>query len=91
MPVRGGLRIGKRGRRPDEETHDADKEACDVRLSSPGEYGLYSNLSPVRDQPRWSQKKGLRIGEFLKRDTLSFNGYADPVARAPTSALTMAK
>ncbi len=29
---------------------------------------------------RWSQAKERRIGEFLKRETLMFNGYADQVA-----------
>ena len=32
------------------------------------------------DHPRWSQAKGRRIGDFFKRDTLMFNGYADEVA-----------
>jgi sulfoxide reductase catalytic subunit YedY len=44
------------------------------------EYGFYSNVNPNVDHPRWSQKKERRIGEFLKRDTLMFNGYGDQVA-----------
>jgi methionine sulfoxide reductase catalytic subunit len=32
------------------------------------------------DHPRWSQAKERRIGEFRRRDTLPFNGYADQVA-----------
>ena len=32
------------------------------------------------DHPRWSQAGGRRIGEFFKRKTLPFNGYADQVA-----------
>ncbi|MEN9507493.1 MAG: hypothetical protein RLZZ621_56, partial [Gemmatimonadota bacterium] len=32
------------------------------------------------DHPRWSQAKERRIGEFLKRNTLMFNGYANQVA-----------
>ncbi len=48
--------------------------------SAPKEYGFYSNVNPNRNHPRWSQKKERRIGEFLKRDTLMFNGYADQVA-----------
>lgn len=48
--------------------------------SAPNEYGFYSNVNPNRNHPRWSQKKERRIGEFLKRETLSFNGYADQVA-----------
>jgi len=48
--------------------------------SNPGEYGFYSNVNPAVDHPRWSQKRERRIGEFLKRKTLPFNGYADEVA-----------
>lgn len=48
--------------------------------SAPGEYGFYSNVNPDVDHPRWSQRKERRIGEFRKRDTLLFNGYADQVA-----------
>jgi sulfoxide reductase catalytic subunit YedY len=46
----------------------------------PNEYGFYSNVNPAVDHPRWSQKRERRIGEFGKRDTLPFNGYADQVA-----------
>jgi len=49
-------------------------------LSSPSEYGFYSNVNPDVDHPRWSQKKERRIGDFLKRKTRPFNGYADQVA-----------
>jgi len=31
-------------------------------------------------RPRWSQARERRIGEFSKRKTLLFNGYADQVA-----------
>ncbi|MBC7907714.1 MAG: protein-methionine-sulfoxide reductase catalytic subunit MsrP [Rhodospirillaceae bacterium] len=48
--------------------------------SAPGEYGFYSNVNPAVDHPRWSQAKERRIGEFLRRETLPFNGYADQVA-----------
>jgi len=44
------------------------------------EYGFYSNVNPEVDHPRWSQRKERRIGEFLKRKTLPFNGYAEQVA-----------
>ncbi len=44
------------------------------------EYGFYSNVNPNVDHPRWSQKRERRIGEFLKRETLMFNGYGDEVA-----------
>jgi sulfoxide reductase catalytic subunit YedY len=44
------------------------------------EYGFYSNVNPDVDHPRWSQASERRIGEFGKRKTLPFNGYADQVA-----------
>ena len=47
--------------------------------ATPSEYGFYSNVNPHVDHPRWSQAKERRLGEFLKRDTLMFNGY-DQVA-----------
>jgi methionine sulfoxide reductase catalytic subunit len=47
---------------------------------APGEYGFYANVNPEVDHPRWSQAKERRIGDFLKRNTLPFNGYADQVA-----------
>jgi sulfoxide reductase catalytic subunit YedY len=48
--------------------------------AAPDEYGFYSNANPDVDHPRWSQDKERRIGEFFKRKTLMFNGYADQVA-----------
>jgi len=47
--------------------------------SAPQEYGFYSNVNPNVDHPRWSQSSERRIGEFLKRKTLIFNGYAEQV------------
>ncbi len=44
------------------------------------EYGFYSNVNPEVDHPRWSQRTERRIGEFSKRKTLMFNGYAEQVA-----------
>ena len=44
------------------------------------EYGFYSNVNPTVDHPRWSQATERRIGEFFRRKTLMFNGYADQVA-----------
>ena len=44
------------------------------------EYGFYSNVNPDVDHPRWSQAKERRLGEFLKRPTLMFNGYGNQVA-----------
>jgi sulfoxide reductase catalytic subunit YedY len=46
----------------------------------PAEYGFYSNVNPHVDHPRWSQATEHRIGEFLGRPTLMFNGYAEQVA-----------
>ncbi len=48
--------------------------------SAPNEYGFFCNVNPTVDHPRWSQAKERRIGEFLRRPTLMFNGYADQVA-----------
>ncbi len=48
--------------------------------SAPNEYGFFCNVNPTMDHPRWSQAKERRIGEFLRRPTLMFNGYADQVA-----------
>ena len=49
-------------------------------LETPDEYGFYSNVNPYVSHPRWSQKKERRIGEFRKRETLMYNGYAEHVA-----------
>ncbi len=48
--------------------------------AAPSEYGYFANVNPTVDHPRWSQAKERRIGEFLKRETLMFNGYAEQVA-----------
>ena len=48
-------------------------------IMAPNEYGFYSNVNPQKDHPRWSQASERRIGEFRKRPTLMFNGYADQV------------
>jgi methionine sulfoxide reductase catalytic subunit len=44
------------------------------------EYGFYANVNPDVDHPRWTQKTERRLGEFFRRKTLPFNGYADQVA-----------
>lgn len=49
--------------------------------ATPKEYGFYSNVNPQVDHPRWSQARERRIGEFMKRDTLMFNGYGQQVAQ----------
>jgi sulfoxide reductase catalytic subunit YedY len=50
------------------------------QVQTPNEYGFYANVNPEVDHPRWSQARERRIGEFFKRKTLMFNGYADQVA-----------
>jgi sulfoxide reductase catalytic subunit YedY len=49
-------------------------------IAAPNEYGFYANVNPEVDHPRWSQPRERRVGEFFKRKTLMFNGYADQVA-----------
>ena len=49
-------------------------------LAAPDEYGFYANVNPAVDHPRWSQGTERRIGEFGRRATLPFNGYAEQVA-----------
>jgi sulfoxide reductase catalytic subunit YedY len=57
-----------------------DQPPTTWNLANPHEYGFYSNVNPNVDHPRWSQAKERRLGEFFKRPTLMFNGYADQVA-----------
>lgn len=47
---------------------------------APNEYGFYSNVNPGKPHPRWSQETERRIGEFKRRETIMFNGYAESVA-----------
>ncbi|HEY7569677.1 MAG TPA: protein-methionine-sulfoxide reductase catalytic subunit MsrP [Gemmatimonadaceae bacterium] len=49
-------------------------------IAAPQEYGFYANVNPEVDHPRWSQATERRVGEFRRRKTLMFNGYADQVA-----------
>ena len=49
-------------------------------IAVPDEYGFYGNVNPEVDHPRWSQARERRVGEFFKRKTLMFNGYAEQVA-----------
>ena len=53
---------------------------------APGEYGFYANVNPAVDHPRWTQATERRIGEFFRRKTLPFNGYADQGGAASTPA-----
>jgi sulfoxide reductase catalytic subunit YedY len=48
-------------------------------IAAPREYGFYANVNPSVPHPRWSQATERRIGEFTRRDTLPFNGYAEQV------------
>lgn len=48
--------------------------------AAPQEYGFYANVNPAVDHPRWSQSRERRLGDFLKRPTLPFNGYGEQVA-----------
>ncbi len=47
----------------------------------PDEYGFYANVNPDVSHPRWSQARERRLGEFFKRPTQLFNGYADQVGQ----------
>ncbi len=53
---------------------------CTWNIAAPNEYGFYANVNPAVDHPRWSQATERRIGDFYRRPTLPFNGYADQVA-----------
>lgn len=53
-------------------------------IQAPDEYGFYSNVNPNVPHPRWSQATERRIGEYGRRNTLLFNGYADQVAKLYT-------
>ncbi len=57
----------------------AEQPPTSWNMSSAREYGFYSNVNPSVNHPRWSQAKERRIGDFLKRRTLMFNGYEDEV------------
>lgn len=61
-------------------TLTADEPPTTWNIQAPGEYGFYSNVNPGVDHPRWSQATERRIGDYGKRDTLLFNGYAEQVA-----------
>ncbi|MGH9142703.1 MAG: protein-methionine-sulfoxide reductase catalytic subunit MsrP [Vicinamibacterales bacterium] len=49
--------------------------------SGPGYYGFYANVNPAPTNSTFrDQSTERRLGEFLMRKTLPFNGYADQVA-----------
>ena len=58
----------------------ADQPKTSWEKAASQEYGFYSNVNPEVSHPRWSQATERRIGEFRRRKTLMFNGYADQVA-----------
>jgi sulfoxide reductase catalytic subunit YedY len=58
----------------------ADQPRTAWEKAQSSEYGFYSNVNPTVDHPRWSQATERRIGEFRRRQTLMFNGYADQVS-----------
>ena len=58
----------------------ADEPPTTWNIQAPDEYGFYSNVNPNVPHPRWSQATERRIGEYSRRDTLLFNGYAEQVA-----------
>ncbi len=58
----------------------AEQPPTTWNIQAPNEYGFYSNVNPDVDHPRWSQATERRIGEYSRRKTLMFNGYAEQVA-----------
>ena len=58
----------------------AEQPPTTWNLAAPAEYGFFANVNPAVDHPRWSQATERRIGDFLRRPTLPFNGYAEQVA-----------
>ena len=58
----------------------AEQPQTTWNIAAPDEYGFYANVNPEVDHPRWTQSRERRIGEFRRRETLMFNGYADQVA-----------
>jgi sulfoxide reductase catalytic subunit YedY len=57
-----------------------EKPTTTWHKAAPDEYGFYANVNPNVPHPRWSQARERRIGDFFKRDTQMFNGYAEQVA-----------
>jgi len=49
-------------------------------MVAPSEYGFYSNVNNTVHHPRWTQGTERRIGEFLRRPTLMYNGYEEEVS-----------
>jgi sulfoxide reductase catalytic subunit YedY len=57
-----------------------EQPATTWNAAAPDEYGFFANVNPEVDHPRWSQATERRLGEFTRRRTLPFNGYAADVA-----------
>ena len=57
----------------------AEEPPTTWNIAAPKEYGFYSNVNPSVRHPRWSQATENRIGEYTRRPTLMFNGYAEQV------------
>jgi sulfoxide reductase catalytic subunit YedY len=55
------------------------RPATTWNIANSDEYGFFANVNPEVDHPRWTQATERRIGEFRRRRTLMFNGYADQV------------
>ena len=49
-------------------------------MVAPNEYGFYSNVNNTVHHPRWTQGTERRIGEFLRRPTLMYNGYEEEIS-----------
>ncbi len=58
----------------------ADQPQNTWAIAAPREYGFYANVNPEVNHPRWSQATERRIGDWQRRPTLPFNGYAEQVA-----------
>jgi sulfoxide reductase catalytic subunit YedY len=58
----------------------AERPATTWNVAAPDEYGFYANVNPAVAHPRWSQARERRIGDWLRRATQPFNGYAELVA-----------
>jgi sulfoxide reductase catalytic subunit YedY len=81
VPWKYGFKSGKsivKIRFTDSEPHTTWNTA------QPEEYGFYANVNPEVDHRRWSQASERRIGDFFKRKTLMFNGYAEQVGQLYT-------
>lgn len=60
----------------------AEQPPATWNLTTPNEYGFYSNVNPNVNHPRWSQATERRIGGGLfssRQPTLMFNGYEEEV------------